>query len=92
MRDLIEPVGTAAAVDHRSATSDSIFAEKLVATFWNSGAAAARVRVSDTPYTVAKLYELCRRVCRKRDFAGRVKTCKRGDRIILVRLMPTRRA
>lgn len=76
MNDLIED-SNEPKIMHKRATEGSRYAEKLILSFLRSNADCARVKVENTPYSIDKLYELCRSVVRKKSF--RIATVSKND-------------
>lgn len=90
MENLFEPMERPLP-SHKSPTTGSRYAERLILTFLDYGASKARVRVEDTPYGLDELYELCRRVCRKKDFIKEVAVSKNDGRLLVYRLKGAKR-
>lgn len=84
MKDMLEPFDEPTTL-HKASTEHSRFAESLIVTFLKSGASKSRVRIEKTPYDIDKLYELCRRVCRKKAFFKLVSVSKNDGNLLLIR-------
>lgn len=81
MENLFDPIEEPIP-SHKSPTQGSLYAERLIITFLKFGAAEASVRVKETPYELDELYELCRRVCRKKYFMKKVTVSKNNGQLL----------